>query len=135
MQVVIMSGRLTSDLEIKYTTSNTAVCSFNLAVDRRDADNTTDFFKCVAWKKTAELMGKYCHKGDKVTIRGRAQNRKWEDKEGGKHEVTEFIVDEVEFSPKGETKAETKPEPKPEPKKEIPEPGYFDPYDDSSLPF
>jgi len=133
MNIVLLSGRLTRDPDQRYTASNTAVASFGLAVDRRDADNTTDFFSCTAWKKTAELIAKYCHKGDKITLRGRLQVRKWEDNDGKKHEVTEIVVDEVEFSPK--TNAEPKPEPKPEPKKEIPEPGYFDGLDNIDTPF
>ena len=135
MNTTILSGRISKDPELRYTQSNTAVTSFDLAVDRRDEAKTTDFFPCVAWKKTGELVANYCSKGDKVTIRGRLQNRTWEDKDGGKHKVTEIVVDEVEFQPKKTEeapKAEA-PKPKAEPKKEIPEPGYFDPTDD--LPF
>ena len=136
MNTTLLSGRISKDPELRYTQSNTAVTSFDLAVDRRDENKNTDFFPCVAWKKTGELVANYCSKGDKVTIRGRLQNRTWEDKDGGKHKVTEIIVDEVEFQPKKEAAPEApKPEaPKAKPK-EIPEPGYFDPLDDSSLPF
>lgn len=133
MNLWIASGRLTNDPELRYTQSNTPVASFDIAIDRRDENKTTDFFPCTAWKKTGELVAKYCHKGDKVTLRGRLQNRSWEDKDGNKRKVTEVIVDEIEFQPKSseESKLEA---PKPEaPKKEIPEPGYFDPTGD--LPF
>lgn len=133
MIILIASGRLTKDPDLRYTTSNTPVASFDIAVDRRDENKTTDFFPCVAWKKTGELVSKYCHKGDKVTLRGRPQNRSWEDKDGNKHKVTEIIVDEIEFQPKAEVKP-TEPEPKAEAPKEIPEPGYFDPTGDD-VPF
>ena len=128
MNIWIVSGRLTKDPELRYTQNNTAVASFDIAVDRRDENKTTDFFPCVAWKKTGELVSKYCHKGDKVTLRGRVQNREWEDKDGNKRRTTEVIVDEIEFQPKGEAKAEEKPDlppavAKPAQPKEIPEPG------------
>lgn len=134
MNIWIVSGRLTKDPELRYTQNNTAVASFDIAVDRRDENKTTDFFPCVAWKKTGELVSKYCHKGDKVTLRGRVQNREWEDKDGNKRKTTEVIVDEIEFQPKAVSE-EPKPGPA-KPKKEIPEPGYFDPpEDDENLPF
>ena len=100
MNIVIFSGRPCADPELKYTTNNNAVCSFNLAVDRRDENKSTDFFRCNAWSKTAELLAKYCHKGDKVTIRGRAITREWQDKNQETRKSIEFTVDEVEFSPK-----------------------------------
>lgn len=119
MNLVVMSGRLTKDPDNKYTANNNAVTTFNLAVDRRDEQKNTDFFPCVAWKKTAELIAKYCSKGDKITLRGRLQNRSWEDNDGDKHTVTEIIVDEVEFQPKNTEKAEKPVEkPKPAPKKQ-----------------
>lgn len=143
-----MSGRLTKDPELRYTTNNTAVTTFSLAVDRRDENKTTDFFNCIAWQKTGELISKYVKKGDKITIRGRLQNRSWEDKEGSKHSVTETIVDEVEFQPKSESAKpaqmekpapapapapQPRPQPAPQPAPQ-PEPVYYT-LDDDNVPF
>ncbi len=146
MNITILSGRLTQDPELRYTQSNTPVATFCLAVDRRDENKTTDFFNCVAWQKTGELVSKYVSKGDKVTIRGRLQNRSWNDKEGNKRTVTEIIVDEVEFQPKSESakpaqmekpapapQSAPAPQPTPQPAPK-PEPAYYT-FDDGDTPF
>ena len=146
MNITILSGRLTQDPELRYTQSNTPVATFCLAVDRRDENKTTDFFNCVAWQKTGELVSKYVSKGDKVTIRGRLQNRSWNDKEGNKRTVTEIIVDEVEFQPKSESAKPTQmekpapapqsapaPQPTPQPAPK-PEQAYYT-FDDGDTPF
>ena len=146
MNITILSGRLTQDPELRYTQSNTPVATFCLAVDRRDENKTTDFFNCVAWQKTGELVSKYVSKGDKVTIRGRLQNRSWNDKEGNKRTVTEIIVDEVEFQPKSESakpaqmekpapapQSAPAPQPTPQPAPK-PEQAYYT-FDDDNLPF
>lgn len=110
MNLVIMSGRICdNELTTRYTQNNTAVLSFRLAVDRRDSseEKKADFFSCIAWKKTAELMAQYCGKGDKITIRGDLRNRAWEDQEGKKHTVAEIWVNEVEFPSKQQTAPQT----------------------------
>lgn len=89
-------GRLTKDPEIRYTQSNKAVASFTLAVNRRSKDDGADFISCIAWDKTAELLGKWTHKGDRLGVCGRIQTRNYE-KDGRKVYVTEVVADEVEF--------------------------------------
>lgn len=93
-------GRLTKNPELKYTTNNTAVCSFTVAVDRRfksENQPTADFIPIVAWRKTAEFVSKYFTKGSRIAVVGQIQTRSWDDTEGRKHFVTEVIADEVEF--------------------------------------
>ncbi len=63
MNVVILTGRLTVDPELKYTQQGTACTSFNLAVDRASKNDETDFPTIVAWRETAEFASKYLHKG------------------------------------------------------------------------
>ena len=120
-------GRMVRDPDLKYTTSNTAVMTFTLAVDRRkkeDGTRETDWINCVAWQSTAELIAKYVSKGDQLGINGKLQTRTWEDTEKKRHSVTEVIVTEL-------TLIRTK---KDEPK-EIPEPGYNDGEDEDGCPF
>ena len=99
---VILMGRLTRDPELRYTTSNIPVCTFTLAVNRRFAkqgeEAGTDFFNIVAWRATAEFVGKYYKKGMQVVVCGRLQTRSWEDQEGRKRYVTEVIADETYFA-------------------------------------
>lgn len=89
-------GRITKDIDLRYTQSGKAVVGFTLAVDRRKRDNGADFIQCVAWGKTAELMAQYTHKGSKIGVSGHIQTRNYE-KNGQKVFVTEIVADEVNF--------------------------------------
>lgn len=111
MNKVILLGRLTKDVELRYTqTSNTAVLTFSLAVNHKHTkegeEQQTDFFNIVAWGKLAEITSKYLRKGQQVLITGRLQNRNWEDEQGKKHYVTEVVAEELDFI---ETKKEQGP--------------------------
>lgn len=102
MNKIILLGRLTKDVELRYTqTSNTAVASFTLAVNRRfvkeGEERQTDFINIVAWNKLAETSSNYLKKGMQVVVTGRLQNRSWDDEQGQKRYVTEVIVEELEF--------------------------------------
>lgn len=100
MNKVIIIGNNTKDIEQKQTSSGTAVVQFSIAVKRNFKTNgqyESDFFDCVAYNKTAELIAQYVKKGDKVAIDGRLQTRNYTNKEGRKVYVTEIIVENVEF--------------------------------------
>ena len=95
-------GRLTRDVDVRYTqTNNTMVANFTLAVNRRfakEGDQQADFINIVAWNKTAEFCSKYFKKGQQVAVIGRIQTRSWDDDQGQKHYATEVIADEVYFA-------------------------------------
>lgn len=100
MNKVILLGRLTKDVDVRYTqATNIMVASFSLAVNRRFAkqgeERQADFINVVAWSKTAEFCSKYFKKGQQVGIIGRIQTRNWEDDQGQKHYVTEVVAEEV----------------------------------------
>jgi single-strand DNA-binding protein len=96
--LVVLTGRLTSDPELKTTANNVAVTSFNIAVDRGYGDNKqTDFITLVAWRKTAELITKHFRKGSLIGIEGSIQTRNYEDKNGNKRTAFEVVVDNVQF--------------------------------------
>jgi len=102
MNKVILLGRLTKDVELRYTQhSNTAVSKFTLAVNRKfvkeGEERQTDFFNIVAWNKLAETTSKYLKKGMQVLITGKLQNRIWDDEQGVKHYITEVIAEELDF--------------------------------------
>jgi single-strand DNA-binding protein len=102
MNNVSLVGRLTKDVEVKYTSSkNTAVAGFNLAVNRsfkQEGQPEADFITIVAWEKTAEFCNKYFKKGQQIWVNGRLQTRNWEDSEGKKHYVTEVVAEKVGFA-------------------------------------
>jgi single-strand DNA-binding protein len=103
MNKVILMGRLTKDVELKYTsTNNTAICNFTIAVDKEfqksGEERKADFLNCVAWGKTSEFISKYFSKGSMIAITGKIETRTWEDNEGKKHYATEIIVDKPYFT-------------------------------------
>ncbi len=103
MNKVILLGRLTKDVETRYTqTNNSLVATFTLAVNRRFAkegeERQTDFINIVAWGKTGEFSSKYFKKGLQVAVVGRLQNRSYEDSNGQKKYITEVIAEEVYFA-------------------------------------
>jgi len=101
MKKIIVMGRLTRDPEVKTTQSQIPVATYTLAVERKfksnDGQKQTDFIPVVAWRKLAELSGKYLYKGSKVLIVGSIQTRTFDDKDGKRIYVTEVIADEIHF--------------------------------------
>ena len=97
MNKVILMGRMTRDLELKYTQSGKAVGQFSLAIDKYvNGEKSADFINCVAWEKTAETISKYCGKGRQILVEGRVQSRSYE-KDGQKRYITEVVVSHMEF--------------------------------------
>lgn len=97
MNVVILTGRLTADPELRYTQQGTPCTSFNLAVDRAGRDDSADFPTIVAWRETAEFINQYMHKGSKIVVRGEVRTRNYDDN-GKTRKVTEIQADRVEFA-------------------------------------
>jgi len=95
-----MIGRLTRDPEMRTTTTGLQVTEFSIAVDKRskptDGSPTADFFRCKAWRQTAEFVANYLTKGRLVAVEGRLETRKYVDKDGNNREVTEIVADNVQ---------------------------------------
>ena len=94
MNKTFLTGRLTSDLELRNTQAGKSFCRFTLAVDR--VGEGADFISCTAWSKTAENMVKYLGKGSKIALCGRIQTGSYE-KEGHKVYTTDVVASDVEF--------------------------------------
>ena len=112
MNVIIISGRIGKDPELKTGANGTEYTSFSVAVDRRkkqDEEKKTDWFRCKAFGQTAVFIEKYFKKGDGIEIVGRMENNQYKDKETDKTiNSWEVPVDRVYF-PKGRnTQAEDK---------------------------
>ena len=100
MNAVVLVGRTTKDIELRRTGSGTAVASFTLAVNRdfRTQDGQeADFIQCVAWKKTAELLEQYVHKGDRIAVSGSIRTRNYTGNDGRKVYITEVLANSIEF--------------------------------------
>ncbi|MFL2100069.1 single-stranded DNA-binding protein [Mycobacteroides abscessus] len=98
---VVLVGRLTKDIDLKYTASGTAVGTFNLAVNRnfksQSGEQEADFIQCVAWRKTAETAANYVKKGSLIGVTGRIQTRNYENDQGQRIYVTEVVADSIQF--------------------------------------
>ena len=94
-------GRLTRDVDLRYTQSGKAVGNFTLAVNRpfknQQGENEADFINCVTWGKQAENLAQYMKKGNQVGVDGRIQTRTYDDKDGKTVFVTEIIAEYVQF--------------------------------------
>ena len=99
--LVVLTGRLTADPELRYTGNNTPVTSFSIAVNRRykaGEESQADFINIVAWRQTAEFITKYFSKGSMIGIEGSIQTRRYVDKETGKNRTAfEVIANNVQF--------------------------------------
>lgn len=107
MNTVQLVGRLTRDVELKFTASGTATGSFNLAVNRnftnQQGEREADFINCVIWRKAAENLANWTRKGSLIAIDGRLQTRSYENRNGQKVYVTEVVVNNFDLLESKET--------------------------------
>lgn len=107
MNTVQLVGRLTRDVELKFTASGTATGSFNLAVNRnftnQQGEREADFINCVIWRKAAENLSNWTRKGSLIAIDGRLQTRSYENRNGQKVYVTEVVVNNFDLLESKET--------------------------------
>lgn len=101
MNVVILSGTLVKDVELKYTKNDLAVGNFTIAV-RRDIKNKegnyeSDFVSCVSYGKLAETINNYFKKGSRILIEGRIQTGSYEGQDGKKVYTTNILVININF--------------------------------------
>lgn len=111
INVVMVSGNLTADVEFKQIVSGTAVAHFTVAVNRKYRSTTgikeeKCFVRVVAFGKIAELCSERLRKGSGCFVKGRLRQENWEDKAGIKQQRTRVCVEDIKFFEKGEPKGE-----------------------------
>lgn len=101
MNLVILIGRLTKDVELRYTQSNIACANFDLAInngkDKDGNERQADFIRCVLWDKKAENMAKYTKKGSQIAIEGAIKTDSYNDEQGNKRYRTYVLARNVNF--------------------------------------
>ena len=101
MNKIILIGRMTKDIEIRYTQNQKEVGSFDLAVNRNyknaNGEYDTDFFKCIAWGNLAKTIRTYTSKGSQIGIEGRVENRTYQAQDGTNRYVTEVVVEGMQL--------------------------------------
>jgi len=98
--LVVLTGRLTADPELKTTPNGISVTTFSIAVDRRyrsGEERQTDFINIVAWRSSAEFITKYFKKGSLIGIEGSIQTRRYQDKNGNNRTAFEVVANNVQF--------------------------------------
>lgn len=98
---VVVVGRLTRAVDLRYTSNGTAYASFTLATDRdfknQNGEKETDFINCVMWRKPAENLANYTKKGSLIGIEGRIQTRNYDNQQGQRVYVTEVLAEKFHF--------------------------------------
>ena len=100
---VILIGRTGADTELKYTSNGKAVANFSLAVNEsfKNGDGEqrehVEWIRCVAWGRLAEVAAEFLTKGQRAYAEGRFQTRKYDDREGIEHTVSEVVVIQLRF--------------------------------------
>lgn len=101
MNKVILSGRTTNDVEVRYTAGDNpmAVAKFTLAVPRmgNKEENNADFVECTAFGKTAENMEKYVKKGSKIIVIGEWRTSSYKNKDGHTIKTNNCNVSTIEY--------------------------------------
>jgi len=94
---IILLGRLGADPEMRSMPDGTAVANFSVAtstISNKNGDRKeyTEWHKCSAFNRAAEIAGEYLKKGSQVFIEGSQRTRKWTDKDGQDKYTTEVVV-------------------------------------------
>ena len=92
---VTLVGRISTDLELRYTGSNKAYCRFNLAVNRMNEG--TDFIPVTVWGKPAENLVQYQNKGSLILVDGSISMSNYTDKDGNNRTSFEVMTSNVQF--------------------------------------
>lgn len=124
MNKLFAIGRLTADPQVK-DVKETKLCAFVLAVPK--TIDKSDFLRCVAFGRTAEVIGQYVKKGSKIAIEGVLHTRTYETKEGEKGYSWEIMVTAIDFMDAKPAEEKKDSKKKASKKKEEPE--------DDALPF
>lgn len=97
----VLVGRLTKDVELRYTPSNVAVATFTLAVNRtfknENGDREADFINCVMWRQQAENLANWAKKGALIGVTGRIQTRSYDNQQGQRVYITEVVAEQFQL--------------------------------------
>ncbi len=105
MNKVMLIGNVGADPEVRYVEEGVAVARLSLATTERgytlqngtQVPDRTDWHQVILWRKLAEIVEKYVHKGDKLYIEGRLRYSTYDDKQGQRRYVTEIWADNMEM--------------------------------------
>ena len=112
MNKVMLIGNVGQEPEVRYVDAGVAVAKLTLATTERgytlqngtQVPDRTDWHRIILWKRLAEVVEKYVHKGDKLYIEGRLRYSTYDDKNGIRHNLTEIWAENMEMlTPKSQS--------------------------------
>lgn len=98
MNYINIMGNLTKDPNLSYTNDGKAFCKFTVAVNHPWKKDHTDFFSCIAFNKTAEIIGEHFAKGRQIIVAGSIHQRVYDPGDGTKRHLWELIVERFHFT-------------------------------------
>jgi len=114
MNIAIIRGIITKNIEVRKTSSGTSAINFYVAVKRdyknADGQYESDFVSCKAFGNTADMISKYFHKGSGIIVEGHIQTGSYEGQDGKKVYTTDVMVSRVHFDRNNSEKKEDKKE-------------------------
>lgn len=123
MNKVMLIGNVGADPQVKYLDQGVCVAQVRLATTERgytlqngtQVPDRTEWHTCIFWRKQAEVVEKYVHKGDRLYVEGKIQSRDWTDRQGISRKAVEIMVDNMELlSPKSTASSAEQPAAQPE---------------------
>jgi single-strand DNA-binding protein len=114
LNVVVITGNLTADPELRSLPSGTSVCKLRVAVNTRrknaagEWEDKPNYFDVTVWGAQGENAARFLSRGRPVGVQGRLEWREWETSEGGKRQAVDIIADQVQFLG---TRSDGEPEP------------------------
>ena len=101
---VILVGNLGADPDVRYTQNSTPIANLSIATSESWKDKATgepreqtEWHRCVAYRRLAEIAGEYLKKGSKVYVEGRLQTRKWTGQDNVERYTTEVVINEMQM--------------------------------------
>lgn len=111
---ITLIGRISNDLELRYTNSNKPNCRFCLAVNRTytnvEGERETDFITCRVWGKQAENLVEYQKKGSLILVEGQLAVSNYEDSDGNRRTAYEVMANNIQYLEKKKDETTTKEE-------------------------
>ncbi|MBO7660060.1 MAG: single-stranded DNA-binding protein [Bacteroidaceae bacterium] len=135
MNKVMLIGNVGKDPIVRYLDNGVCVASVSLATTERgytlqngtQVPDRTEWHSLIFWRKQAETVEKFVHKGDKLYVEGKIQSRKYDDRQGVTHQVVEIMVDQMEMlTPRSSTPATANDTPQQMPTQQVVTPSQND---------
>ena len=121
MNKVMLIGHVGADPQVKYLDQGVCVAQVRLATTERgytlqngtQVPERTEWHNCIFWRKQAEVVEKYVHKGDRLYVEGKIQSRDWTDRQGISRKAIDIVVDNMEMLSAKSAEPAAQPAPQP----------------------